>query len=491
MRAGGVAALLARPRVRAALVLGLGFALYFGSGSRGATLTGDPVQYAEIGREVVERGDPTRLTFDGRMVARKPPLVFWMEAVSFLALGFTDAAARLPSRLMGLATVALLMALVSRYHGRRAAFWAGLACVTWWVFRSSAASCRLESTLAFFTLASIGAFLRIGRLGPSPLRSLGLGALLGLAILSKGLPAAFPVAGIALGAAISGRGRLLLRTAPLAALGLIAVAGPWFATQVLREGPAWWAQLRADLSRGTAPIHSILPALGLYGTDVFLLAAPWVPALVLGASAAARRIVRSRARALPEALLLSLVASLLVTLPFLPMHYARYFAQVVPAFAWLAGAWLAPAFRRLDQRRRTRRAPAAHRAAAVLLAGAVLVGYPAVVVFGLSPPLDRYGDLRAASRAFRAAAPGSASIPTWSLKQEAGRPDDVPIPLLAASRFYFGLRLVPFDPGDASQPPLVLFRHPDRGPAEAKDFDERHRYAVAWRGDSFTLYRTR
>ena len=309
---GRVASILSKPSVRAGLVMGLAFALFVGSGSRGATLTGDPIRYAQTSREIVERGDPTRLTLDGALVARKPPLVFWMVALAYGALGFTDVAARLPSQAMGLATVALLMFLVSRRNGRRAAFWAGLSCATWYVFRDSASTCRLESTLAFLSLASLGAFLRIDRLGPSPLRALGLGALLGLAVLAKGPPGVLPAAAIALGALVTGRGRLLLRTAPLAALGLVLVAGPWYATQIVREGPAWWDQLHADWTRDTAPVHDLLAALPLYGSQVFAVAAVWVPSLAMGVTLAIRRVRRTPRRALPEALLLSFIASLLV-----------------------------------------------------------------------------------------------------------------------------------------------------------------------------------
>ena len=168
------------------------------------------------------------------------------------------------------------------------------------------------------------------------------------------------------------------------------------------------------------------------------------------------------------------------------MHYVRYFAQVVPAFAWLVGAWMAPALRRLSRRPFFSRLPDAHRVVSVLVASLVLVGYPAVLVFGLSPPIDCWGDLRLATRAFSAAAPDARVLPTT-----ANGKDEISIPVSAASRFYFEMPLVPFDPNDASQPPLVLFRHQEHGPAEAEAFEAVHHYAIAWRGKEYTLYRTR
>ena len=50
-----IASFLSKPSVRAALVLGLAFALFVGSGSKGATLTGDPIRYVLAEQRDVDR----------------------------------------------------------------------------------------------------------------------------------------------------------------------------------------------------------------------------------------------------------------------------------------------------------------------------------------------------------------------------------------------------------------------------------------------------
>ena len=477
----------ARPGPRAVLVLALAFAVFVGSGASAASLSGDTAVYAQVGREIVERGDPTRLTFDGEPYRTKPPLVLWVEALAFSVLGFTESAARLPARLFGLATVALLLLFVGRTHGRRAGFLAALACATWLVFQRAASTPRLDPALAFFTLAVLAAFVRIDRLGPTPLRALGLGALLGLAVLSKGPPGVLGAMALAVGAPLAGRGRLLLRVAPLALLAAVAVGGSWYALQTAREGRVFWDALRRDLGRDTAEIQGGLAAITLYFQDVVLPAFPFVIAAIGGAALTVRRLRRARGRGLPEALLLALTASLLVTLPFLRMHYARYFAVIVPALAGLGAIWAAPAFRGLS-----RRFPrvSAHRVVAAGVAVAVCVGYPLVLLLGFYAPRDKYAELESLARVYRREAPGVRAWPTWSPLQEDGDPQAIVAGLRAATLFYLDLRLVPFDSKDPAQPRLVLFRHrPPGRPDSAERFQARVHPVVVAQESGFTLYR--
>jgi 4-amino-4-deoxy-L-arabinose transferase-like glycosyltransferase len=477
-----------RPRLRAALVLALAFAVFVGSGAPAASLSGDTAVYAQVGREIVERGDPTRLTLDGEPYRLKPPLVPWVEAAAFSVLGFTESAARLPARLFGLATVLLLMLLVGRTHGRRAGWLAAFACTTWLVFQGAASTPRLDPALAFFTLAALAAFVRIDRRGPTPRRALGLGALVGLAILSKGPPGVLSVVALAVGAPLAGRGRLLLRVAPLAALAAVVVGGSWYALQTAREGGAFWDALRADLLRNTAQIQGGMQALSLYVNEVVLPAFPFAIGAVGGTALTVRRLARRRRRTLVETLFVVLCAALLCTLPLLRMHYARYFVVVVPALAGLAGIWAAPMLRRLSRRFPR---PRPHRVVAAGIAFAVLVGYPVVLAAGLFPPRDKYAGLAAIARVYRREAPGVFAWPTWSARQEDGEPDAINAGQRAAVRFYLDLRLVPYDPADASQPRLVLFRYrfPDALPDEAAAFEARLRPVVVARERSFTLYR--
>jgi 4-amino-4-deoxy-L-arabinose transferase-like glycosyltransferase len=473
--------------------VGLAFALFVGAGSGAAGLSGDTAVYATVGREMVERGDWTRLTVDGEPYRNKPPLVFWCEAAAMSLLGFTEAAARLPSRLFGLATVVLLLALVARTHGRRTAFWAGTALVTWLVFQRSASLPRLDTALAFWSLASVGAFLRIDRRGPTAPRAAGLGACCALAVLSKGPAGLLAPGAIAIAAVATGRGRLLLRTAAVAAPVTLLLAAPWYALQMAREGTEYAVRLGRDLERGGSPFSDVPAAVRLYATDVFLLGLPWLAPLALGVRMAVLRARRDARRALAEAILVVFALLHLAGVASRNAHYSRYFVVAIPAYAWLAGIATAAALRRtrsLSVRR-------LHVPVAAGLAFAVLVGYPLALATGITAQGDRYADLRRAVAVLSEEAPGSRTLPTWSEKQEpvpgaARDPSgDIGLATRAASRFYFGVSLVPWREGDPAQPPLVYLRHGSGAEPFRSRFEARRLLEPVLRGQDGSLYRTR
>lgn len=83
--------------------------------------------HAEAAREIVQRHDWVTLHINGIRYLEKAPLMYWVVAISYKLLGFTEFATRLP-----LALGALLLVLSVYYFGRwmggeRAGLYAGLA----------------------------------------------------------------------------------------------------------------------------------------------------------------------------------------------------------------------------------------------------------------------------------------------------------------------------------------------------------------------------
>jgi len=84
-------------------------------------------RYAEIARIMAESGDWITPWFDyGVPFWGKPPLSFWLEALSFRLFGVTEFAARLPSWLAHLASLGLIYTLVRNISGHRQALIAAL-----------------------------------------------------------------------------------------------------------------------------------------------------------------------------------------------------------------------------------------------------------------------------------------------------------------------------------------------------------------------------
>ncbi|MEH0154076.1 hypothetical protein V6R21_07990 [Limibacter armeniacum] len=85
-----------KPRVLYALLLLMMVGAY-GSGMM-VELYGNAVKYASISKELLERGDWLKLTFKGGLpYLQKPPLFFWLNALSMDILGQNSIAYRLPS----------------------------------------------------------------------------------------------------------------------------------------------------------------------------------------------------------------------------------------------------------------------------------------------------------------------------------------------------------------------------------------------------------
>ena len=57
----------------------------------------DEPRYARVAEEMYERGDFVTPSLDGRPWLEKPPLLYWMEVVSFSMFGSGEWQARLPN----------------------------------------------------------------------------------------------------------------------------------------------------------------------------------------------------------------------------------------------------------------------------------------------------------------------------------------------------------------------------------------------------------
>src|SRR5436189_2014860 len=71
----------------------------------------DEPRYAQVAREMLDRGDWITPTLGGFNWFEKPPLLYWLEILSYRAFGISEFAARLGPAIFGLGTVAGLWVL--------------------------------------------------------------------------------------------------------------------------------------------------------------------------------------------------------------------------------------------------------------------------------------------------------------------------------------------------------------------------------------------
>ena len=98
----------------------------------------------------------------------KPPLQFWLTAMSYRALGVSEFSARLPSFLVAAALVALTVCFAAGLWGRRVAVFAGIILGTSVAIFVLSGACELDVSLAAGTSAAMMAFALSARQSGPP-----------------------------------------------------------------------------------------------------------------------------------------------------------------------------------------------------------------------------------------------------------------------------------------------------------------------------------
>lgn len=191
----------------------------------------DEPRYAQVAREMLERGDWITTTLGGFNWFEKPALLYWVEIVSFKLFGVSEFAARLGPAAFGLGIIASIWKLgresILEGNGSNSDFanWLGLICASTLGIVVFARGASFDITITFpMTMAMVAYFVfdrRVQRVsasnssgphGPSKLRAMVPLILfyvsIGIALLAKGL------IGIIFPFAIVGLYHLLCRRLP-------------------------------------------------------------------------------------------------------------------------------------------------------------------------------------------------------------------------------------------------------------------------------------
>jgi 4-amino-4-deoxy-L-arabinose transferase-like glycosyltransferase len=266
-----------------ASIVGLFFLYFFGLTRTGLVGPDEP-RYAAIGRAMAATGDWITPRLWGHPWFEKPALLYWMTAAGFKAGLGADLAPRLPVALVSVAFLIYFFVVLRREFGERAAWYSAtmLATSAGWLAYSHVAITDLPMSAAF-----AAAMLELLPEG-APLRSrFRTGALLGLAVIAKGLvPLALFIPAVWF---LRRRIRDLAVVFGAAAL----IAAPWYLMVSIRN-PTFldefiWKHhfgrfLNTALQHGQ-PVWFYVPVLliGLY---------PWTPLLTLLANARLYRDLR-------------------------------------------------------------------------------------------------------------------------------------------------------------------------------------------------------
>jgi 4-amino-4-deoxy-L-arabinose transferase-like glycosyltransferase len=351
--------------------------------------------YAEIAREMVVSGDWLTPRLNGTRYLDKPPLFYWMIALSYKAFGVSEFSARLPIALAGLGGILVTYGIGRYYFDGNTGFLAGLvltASVGYFVFSRQLLP---DMVFAFFTTLSLTGLLHAVADDRQSQRWAALASgSLALAVLTKGVLGLFPLLVVAGCALCLGRWHALRALInPRGAVLFAVLAVPWHVWIAWQnKGYAWHYFANEQFLRFLGqrhPIDYISLPLPIFFLVLFLWLLPWSPYLALAMPQMRLRLGKPPDRVAEGYLLVVLWAGMLLT--FFALSRARlpqYSLPAMPALALLIG-------RGLDDRFSGR----ISNHTGLLIATAVSLLLPAVAFLLLPPYLSEYHQVGLTERA--------------------------------------------------------------------------------------------
>jgi len=198
----------------------------------------DEGRYSEIPREMLERGDFITPTLNYVKYFEKPPLLYWLNSLSFSIFGQNEFAARFPCALAGLLTILLTYLLGRRLFGRQTGILAAVILGTSTGFIAQARINLTDMPLTLCLTLCLGSFIMaVQDKGSRRALYYTFYAGAALSVLAKGLIGIlFPGAIVFLFMLLKKRWGLLKEMQlPGGIILFLLIAAPWFVLVSLRN----------------------------------------------------------------------------------------------------------------------------------------------------------------------------------------------------------------------------------------------------------------
>ncbi len=229
---------LLQRRLEIILIVALGIAVLAPGLARAPLLDWDEATYVQVVRESLVNHSYLDFSWNGAPYLKKPPMLFWVVAGSFRALGESEFAARLPSMLCALLTMLLLYASACEVGGRIAGTLAAIVPLGFYFFVARGGrECATDPLLVMFSTLALFAVTRSRHHRRWLIVA---GAAIGFAILSKGAAGLIPLIVVALAVAMIGEfsGIGVGGFAVIVAAALV-ISAPWYLYETLHN-PLFW-----------------------------------------------------------------------------------------------------------------------------------------------------------------------------------------------------------------------------------------------------------
>lgn len=333
--------LLAQSRVLPIALMGVALAigvylLFFGLGNA-PFQDYDEATYAQVTKEALVQEEYVSLNFLQEPYFRKPPLLFWLTSASQSLFEDVEFAVRAPGVLSALLAVAVVMLIcwrVSRSYW--VAFLGGSILLTTSAFVEPARDVRFDVLISLFIVAAFYAGIRAGH---DNRWYIPVGILLGLAVLTKGVIAAFACVAILSYTWLTSRWSFIQnRYVYIGVIAFLFVAGPWHVYMSAVHGFVFWNgylgqevfnRVGSNLFAGTnAPTNA--QYIGYLGQ----FAMPWAHA-ALAACAVLALTCRKLDREIRTVALSAFIASFAVLLVMLASQ-TKATSYLIPLYPFLA-----------------------------------------------------------------------------------------------------------------------------------------------------------
>ena len=321
------------------------FLIFIGSETK--ELQGIYVYYADISRKIVETGEWLSLYAGDTLYVRKPPLAFWLSALSIKVFGPTSFAAVFPTQLFSVACIFSIAWLGNKLFDKITGWLAAFACLTTSLFLHNATNFRMDPALLFGVTLSVAGYLVLSpRLKPA----IFFGGI-GIATLAKGTVGLLPL----LLAAIH---KLFNRTSEPLRLNTCL---EWLAWTILLLPTIGWYLHLAWLTESqiiNALVADTLARSAEYSWSERLLRHyigplakgywPWLPFMLIGSGQAAFSISgygNHSAKRSTSVLLVGWFLIVLLGASLKPSGYTRYLFLALPAMSILSARGIIRALR--------------------------------------------------------------------------------------------------------------------------------------------------
>ena len=397
---------------------------FFAGLGRSAIGDADEAFYAQSAREMVEQGDWITPHYNYEFRFQKPIFFYWMVAVAFQVAGVSEAAARFPAALAGLALALMTWAIARRWIDATTGLLAGAIVATSFGYFTMARASLPDLPLAAFVTLATWALFEAGRpalervaADGSPAAAPGDGAARGwllvaaaamaIGILTKGPVAiVLPVLVYLVARAVlcqsllpSRDGWFGLRWTHLAlgAVVFLVVATPWYVAMAETHGVAYLKRffVGENLERFATERYNGRRPPWFYGPIIIGGLAPWSSFLFLWVPSIGRLLRRTRQLTDIEWRLLIWAVAPVVFYTLSVGQQPRYILPVLPPLAVLVARTLQSRIRASEAagKRHVGVAVAATVSALAFLGFALLLHRAQPLLFALSPLAGQIGVL--------------------------------------------------------------------------------------------------